>query len=232
MTHKTLSAVTGAVVLALGASSAMAAAPNKELGNQEYQLNIIGMDSKLTQKLKNQYQDNGRRMFVSLSGKTTINLSASTGGFNVLDADGTDGVASFEMPNPDPDGDGTTVYQVWARALGKPGGQAAVVTCAYDDSSGTEVLVCDAPGEVTLTSTKGKRTWDNVTRELLYLEYDIDGDGRKELIPLFDDALYGYFWEYDNNGLRLAQLRFYDEVYNACLEAGGSIDTNGRCELP
>ena len=30
-----------------------------------------------------------------------------------------------------------------------------------------------------------------------------------ELVPLFDDHLGGYFWDYDNNGIRLAQLRFY-----------------------
>lgn len=27
-------------------------------------------------------------------------------------------------------------------------------------------------------------------------------------VPLFDDAFSGYFWEYDNAGLRIAQLRF------------------------
>jgi hypothetical protein len=27
---------------------------------------------------------------------------------------------------------------------------------------------------------------------------------------LFSDALQGYFWSYDNTGLKLAQLRFYE----------------------
>ena len=27
---------------------------------------------------------------------------------------------------------------------------------------------------------------------------------------LFDEALYDYFWSYDNNGLKLVQLRFYE----------------------
>jgi hypothetical protein len=26
---------------------------------------------------------------------------------------------------------------------------------------------------------------------------------------LFEDDFFQYFWDYDNNGLRLAQLRFY-----------------------
>jgi hypothetical protein len=27
--------------------------------------------------------------------------------------------------------------------------------------------------------------------------------------PLFDSSLQNYFWSYDNNGLKLLQLRFY-----------------------
>jgi hypothetical protein len=61
---------------------------------------------------------------------------------------------------------------------------------------------------------KGKSSFTNVTRELLYIYTDIDGDGdgdgTLEYVPLFDDALEGYFWDYDNNGLKVAQLRFYD----------------------
>lgn len=31
-----------------------------------------------------------------------------------------------------------------------------------------------------------------------------------ERVPLFDQSLSGYFWDYDNQGLKLAQLRFYE----------------------
>jgi hypothetical protein len=44
---------------------------------------------------------------------------------------------------------------------------------------------------------------------LTTLAADIDGDGLVERVGIFDDALQGYFWDYDNQGLRLAQLRFY-----------------------
>jgi hypothetical protein len=37
----------------------------------------------------------------------------------------------------------------------------------------------------------------------------VDGDGVTEQVSLFDDALEDFFWQVDNNGLRLAQLRFY-----------------------
>lgn len=39
---------------------------------------------------------------------------------------------------------------------------------------------------------------------------DLDADGTVDRIPLFDERLQGYFWEYDNNGLKLLQLRFYE----------------------
>jgi hypothetical protein len=32
---------------------------------------------------------------------------------------------------------------------------------------------------------------------------------RKSTVSLFADCLEGYFWAYDNNGLRLLQVRFY-----------------------
>jgi len=38
---------------------------------------------------------------------------------------------------------------------------------------------------------------------------DIDGDGDVDNIPLFDSRLENYLWEYDNNGLKIIQLRFY-----------------------
>ncbi|HEU4514109.1 MAG TPA: hypothetical protein VFR87_13465 [Nocardioidaceae bacterium] len=44
----------------------------------------------------------------------------------------------------------------------------------------------------------------------MYVYYDLDGDGTAELIPLFDDRLEDYFWDYENQGLRIAQLRFYE----------------------
>jgi hypothetical protein len=32
-------------------------------------------------------------------------------------------------------------------------------------------------------------------------------------LPLFAEELEGYFWEYDNNGLKLLQLRFYEGIF-------------------
>ena len=78
-------------------------------------------------------------------------------------------------------------------------------TCAYDD--GTEY--CSNMSMV-LVRDKGKSSFSNVSKELLYVYVDLDGDGLIERYPLFSDSLQDYFWSYDNQGLKLAQLRFYE----------------------
>lgn len=166
-----------------------------------YTLNIIGVSKDKSASMDN---NNGSRIFVPLWGTAKINLSM--GDFGVLDANGTDGVAAFSLPNPDTNGDGVTEYSVYARALGTPGGQSTTTTCAYDE---TGELICSTESMV-LVRERGKSSFDNVSRELLYVVYDLDGDGRTETTPLFDEDLEGYFWDYDNKGLKVAQLRFYD----------------------
>jgi hypothetical protein len=148
---------------------------------------------------------NGHRIFVALQGNTKILLGEGDA-FQVIDANGTDGEASFELPDPDPENDGVSEYSVFARELGKPGGGGSIETCATDPVSGD--IVCSIE-TLTLSRGKGKSTFRNVSRELLYIYYDLDGDGTAERFPLFDDALEGYFWDFDNNGLKVVQLRFY-----------------------
>jgi hypothetical protein len=60
----------------------------------------------------------------------------------------------------------------------------------------------------------GKATFSNVSKQLLYVYADLDGDGTVERMPLFDDRLQDYYWQYDNNGLRVVQLRFYEQPTN------------------
>ena len=109
-------------------------------------------------------------------------------------------------------------YGVWAKANGAPGGTATMTTCA--DVSGE--LVCSLENSV-LTSTKGKNAnvgYTEVTDELTSLlnslcDGIIEDDGTctgtvvTERYALFSGDTYDWFWNYDNNGLRLAQLRFY-----------------------
>jgi hypothetical protein len=183
-------------------SATAAVTGNGAPSGAHYNLNIVGVPSGKTADMTG---SNGHVIFVPLKGSTKISLSE--GDFQVLDANGTDGRAAFQLPNPDPDNDGVTTYSVWARALGQPGGSSTTTTCATDPVTGE--LFCSNESLV-LVRDKGKSSFTDVSRDLLYIFADLDGDGVVERIPLFDSRLTDFFWQYDNNGLRLAQLRFYE----------------------
>lgn len=192
--------VTGAV-LSMAHPVTKAAAGNGAPSGEHYNLNLIGVPKGKSATMTG---NQGHRIFVPLFGSTQIKLSE--GPFLVLDANGTDGSASFQLPNPDPDNDGVTTYSVWARALGKPGGSSKTTTCAYD---ATGELWCSVYSMV-MVREKGKSSFTNVTKQLLYIYADVNSDGKVERYPLFSDALQDYYWQYDNNGLKLVQLRFYE----------------------
>lgn len=194
----------------LAATVGPATAGNTETGNgapsgSHYTLNVIGVQKEKAAEMDG---NNGSRIFVPLDGKARIGLTE--GEFGVLDANGTDSNgAKFSLPNPDPENDGTTVYSVYARALGTPGGSSTTTTCGNDPVTGEDI--CSTESMVLVRDSGGSK-FDNVSRELLYIYYDLDGDGVTERMPLFDDRLQDYFWDYDNKGLRIAQLRFYEQT--------------------
>ena len=123
----------------------------------------------------------------------------------------------------------TASYQVWARALGKPGGSAVNTTCATVQGE----LQCSLEN-VVLTRDRGKSVFTEVTDQVTslvigYCQDDIvtidgteycvadatdpvigSGDVDWTRIALFAGNTQDWFWNYDNNGLRLAQLRFYE----------------------
>ncbi len=189
-----------------------------------YNLNIIGVPKNKTADMTG---DNGRRIFVKLWG-TDTKILLTEGDFQVLDANGTDGTAKFQLPNPDVDGDGITSYSVYVRALGKPAGSAKMQSC-YSDATGTWCAVSFEGGvsQIDIARSKGKPTFENVSKDLLYVDYcvafsDANGDGvltadectNVDQIPLFGADADEYFWDYDNAGLKLAQLRFYEVPTN------------------
>lgn len=186
--------------------SAVTETGNGAPSGAHYNLNIIGVPKGKTADMTN---GSGHRIFVPLTGSSKILLSE--GDYGVLDANGTDGSAAFQLPNPDPDNNGVTTYSVYARALGKPGGSSTTTTCATDP--GTGETYCSIYSMVQVRNT-GKSTFENVSRELLYVYVDLDGDGVVERYNLFNAALQDYFWQYDNNGMKLVQLRFYEVSTN------------------
>jgi hypothetical protein len=168
-----------------------------------FNLNIIGVPKEKT--AVDMTGNSGHRIFVLLTGNPRIMLKE--GEFAVLDADGTDGVAQFQLPSPDPEADGTTVYSVFARALGTPGGKSITTTCMVDPTDPT-TQICSGI-QLTLERKRGQSVFENVSKYLLYIYADVTGDGVVDRVPLFNDKLKDYFWQYDNYGLKLAQLRFY-----------------------
>jgi len=237
------------LTLAITVGYGFAFAGQDETGNgspsgAHYNLNIIGVPK---DKSADMDDNNGHRIFVPLSRKAKIFLTESDdfNGIQVLDANGTDSNgAAFALPNPDPDGDGVTVYSVYVRALGKPGGQALMQSC-YTDETGewcaSDFGLNDGVSDVTQMEImrqngKGKSTFINVSKDLLYVDFctlwdldetsptngeclDVDQD------PLFSQETLGYLWDYDNHGLKVAQLRFYEIPTDT-----GWTDTDGLPE--
>jgi hypothetical protein len=191
-----------------------------------YTLNIIGVPKG---KSPNFSGGDGHRIFVDLGrngepANTRINLIE--GEFGVTDADGTDGAAEFQLPNPDAGLDGTTSYSVYVRTLGKPGGKATLQSC-YEDATGTWCAASFTGGvePISLQRTKsGVGKFVNVSKDLLFVDFCVTWDAgldgvlgttddvctAVDQISLFSNLDLSYYWSYDNEGLKLAQLRFYE----------------------
>ena len=186
-----------------------------------YNLNILGKDNcagddltgsqRHTIQVLLQFQDNPNGILATQLDKRNKIFLVPDIDFHVLDGNACDGDgAAFALPT-----NVVSAYTVWVRALGKPGGSATMTTCAtgsgLDGVLGTadDEIVCSTEN-VVLLRTSGKQRFVNVTKELTTIALDTDGDGIADLrVPLFDSSLMAYFWNFSNNGLRLAQLRFY-----------------------
>lgn len=209
------------LLLVLSALPVSAGKGNLAPSGPHYNLNIIGVPKDKTASMDN---NSGHRIFVPLWGNAKIWLHEGET-FAVFDANGTDNDgAAFQLPNPDPDNDGVTEYSVWARALGKPGGEADMTTCAYDVYGD---LYCSVE-VLELRRSKSSSKFQNVSKQLLYIYVDLDENGTPERYPLFDEALQDYFWNYDNRGLKLAQFRFYEIPTDVEADSG---DVNGDASV-
>lgn len=154
------------------------------------------------------------------------------GDFGVIDANATDGDgAIFGLPDPcagTSSTDGCTpTYRIWARAL--TAGNATLTTCADESGSGfdgEDDVWCGSNG-ITLSRATARKAVE-VTGSLLYMSISVndatdpalaacidpdadatDGQADQYDVYLFDNCFENYFWNYDNNGLKLLELRFY-----------------------
>jgi hypothetical protein len=201
-TRTLVPAVVAIGALMLAVPSISSATGNGAPSGGHYTLNIIGVSNPKTAPM-----DNSDRHTIFVPEKGGCQISLVVGEFNVNDGNCFDGDgAEFQLPNPDPDNTGTTTYSVFARALGTPGGSSQTTTCATDPDTGEEV--CSVIS-LELTRQTGQTQFKNASKCLLYIYADLNGDGTTERYNLFNSALTDYFWWYDNNYLKLAQLRFY-----------------------
>jgi hypothetical protein len=204
-----------------------------------FNLNILGVPKDKTASMTNNdghrifVQLNGGEDATTLNGKLAsqliktnkIFLQPAPAGesFQVLDANATDADgARFQLP-----ADVSASWTVWARALGKPGGKSNTTTCA--NTAGLDGVLGTADDEVLCSMAtlkieriKGKQSFVNVSAELLFMTVTVDPTTNAALatclgvttttdmtVPLFNTCLQNYFWNYDSQGLKLLQLRFY-----------------------
>jgi len=222
------------LVVGLAAGNALAQNGNPCPGKKEYQFNIIGVANPKTQPLTN---DNGRRLFVPLKGATNIYFTGDTdfndanglqcgNNFNVVDANGTDGSATVLVPCTKVTAASTTTgicFDVWATTLGGPGSANVDIVCSFDGtvSSDTNIDSGDcAMGtgvDIPLERKSGRPVQTDVTKFFRAsgcfdtIDDGVCTAGEKTFsnVWIFNlEALIEYYWIYDNNGLRVTQIRF------------------------
>ena len=191
-------------------------------GGHDWNLNIIGVQNAKYWDFDGETaHDNGHRLFVALNKdgtKVTTRIHLVMGDtFQVIDPDGTDGHATLQLMDPyelgtnfDPDAvdpSATAAYRIYIRALGKPGGKA-VITTGFTDEYDVDWLSLE---NVTIERKKGKSVFTDRTLDLTTIYVDITDDGVYNPIryPIFGNEDWSYFWNYDNSGMKLIQMRFY-----------------------
>jgi len=226
-----------AVIAAASLAGQAFATGNGAPSGSHYNLNIIGKENcspadltgsnRHTIQVLLDFNDGSQNGQLATTLDRRNKIFLQEGDFQVIDGNACDSNgAIFQLPaNPftcpvdDPQCLNTDPtfqnYTVWARALGKPGGNATITTCATgagdDGLLGTadDEIVCSTEN-VVLVRNKGKSSFTNVTKELTTLSLDTNGDSKCDTrLGIFDSSLQDYFWDFDNNGLRLTQLRFY-----------------------
>jgi hypothetical protein len=234
---KRILSVALAIALAIPFTFAVAFAGNGAPSGSHYNLNIIGQD---TCKSGDMTGSNRHTIFVLLdyndftpTSPTPIasldkrnKIFLQEGPFQVIDGNACDG-AIFQLPKNECDT--LTVeevsgcdYDVYIRGLGSPKNNpyAEMTTCRIDTlgtpSTADDVYQCSTE-TITVSRNRGKSSFTNVTKQLTTLcldtYVDLNYDGKCDLrATLFENEFYQYFWDYDNHGLRLAQLRFYPRV--------------------
>ena len=146
-------------------------------------------------------------------------IMLTEGPFQVLSSNACkNGTASFQLPANPCSGIGTSCsvdnptfqnYEVYGRLVGKPGTGVNVTTCATDTTTNTIVCSTESWISVRASGKNGSPKFTNVSRELLSVCLDTDGNGKcDQRIALFSGGLEDFFWNWDTTGKAHAQLFF------------------------
>jgi hypothetical protein len=212
-------AMLAAVVVITAVSPAFAGIGSEIPDNGEhYNLNIIGVTKDKQVDMTN---SNRHTIFVPLGNNgdvksckiSVVKNLEEPNQFRVLDGNATDGSATIAVPYTDY---GIISYNVYATALGKPGGQTDVLpNVTFEDGTYGNLLM----GSFELKRDKGKPRPVNITdifRADGWIDVDASGEFDPEVDTSFSNVwvfnvptLLDYFWSYDNQGLKLMQVRFY-----------------------
>jgi len=223
----------------IASSSAFAGAFNNDgMTGKHYQINIIGVPHDKTVDMTNSDRrtifvplqsggDVGRKV------KIYYVVNPDDNSFKVIDGNATDdNEATIQVPY-EYCTDYTTGctdllgYNVYAIALGKPlGGAIVTADCSYTEqvvnTDGTTGLTCQDTllmGSFDITRQKNKPTVKDISdifRATGCLDNNADGtcntgDLEFRNMWIFNiEQLSSYMWDYDNNGLKLLQVRFYE----------------------
>jgi len=205
--------------LVFWALSAYAGTGNNMPSGAHYELGLIGRPNTYT---GSGTDDSSRHtIFIPLNtdgyvdGKVKLYMTQNKNGFLVVDGDATgDGVAKLQIV--------PGYYAVFARALGKPGGNinfTAWFTYWLDDAK-QDLSDAIWLGNVDLTRVARKPLTVEISKLFYYtgcLDYNPDGipDSNDEDSIcytnewVFDiDGFNEYWWDVDNNGLKRLEIRF------------------------
>lgn len=193
----------------------------RDLSGPHYNLNIIGVPHDKTADMTG---SNRHTLFVPLDtrgrvpNKVKIYFIAGEE-FRVIDGNATDdNQAMVEVPHGDP---GTVCYYAFAVALGKPmaHGDTTYVNAnvIFDESTNDVMLTLDM---VSFKAVRGKgqpvvMDISNIFRVSGCIDYGPTPDGvcdvnfNNEWVFNIEELL-SYWWDYENQGLKLLQVRFYD----------------------
>ncbi|MHC4844291.1 MAG: hypothetical protein ACYTEE_10860 [Planctomycetota bacterium] len=200
-------------------SPAFAGNGNNMPSGPHYELGLIGRPNTYT----GSGTDNSNRhnIFIPLDtdgyvdGKVKLKMTQGDG-FLVVDGDATeDGVARLQIDQG--------YYAVFARALGKPGGNINFTAWFTYWLDAGEAQLSDAIwlGNVDLTRDRRKPQTVEISKLFYYtgcLFYDPDGipsSGDEQVICYQNDWVFDilgfneYWWDIDNNGLKRLEIRFY-----------------------